>query len=240
MDPARQREIARMGGRAAHEKGSAHEFSSEEAREAGRKGGLATSRDREHMAAIGREGAEARGGQRRARTIAIEEEGGEEEPSPAPRARSSRARGGPGAFLREDHARLLALFERFEEEGDAAEQRRVVEDISQELELHARVEERVFYPALRGTPSPDLRRMVEDAEDEQETLRQAVAEIEEMDPEDPSLAGKVFELREAVEHHVLEEESRLVPAAEKYISANRLEDLASQMRSLREKLSPLS
>lgn len=41
MDPQRQREIASEGGRAAHEKGTAHEFTSEEAREAGRKGGLA-------------------------------------------------------------------------------------------------------------------------------------------------------------------------------------------------------
>ena len=43
MDPQRQREIASQGGRAAHEKGTAHEFSSEEAREAGRKGGQARS-----------------------------------------------------------------------------------------------------------------------------------------------------------------------------------------------------
>jgi len=41
MDPQRQREIASMGGRSAHMKGTAHEFTSEEAREAGRKGGLA-------------------------------------------------------------------------------------------------------------------------------------------------------------------------------------------------------
>ena len=46
MDPARQREIASQGGRAAHEKGTAHEFSSEEAREAGRKGGMARSQNR--------------------------------------------------------------------------------------------------------------------------------------------------------------------------------------------------
>jgi general stress protein YciG len=46
MDPARQREIASQGGRAAHEKGTAHEFSSEEAREAGRKGGQARSQNR--------------------------------------------------------------------------------------------------------------------------------------------------------------------------------------------------
>jgi general stress protein YciG len=64
MDEDRQREIASKGGRAAHEKGTAHEFSSEEAREAGRKGGQAVSRDREHMAEIGRKGGEAsRGGQ---------------------------------------------------------------------------------------------------------------------------------------------------------------------------------
>ncbi|MCC6244290.1 MAG: hypothetical protein IT353_15725 [Gemmatimonadaceae bacterium] len=60
MDPARQREIASKGGRAAHEKGTAHEWSANEARAAGRKGGVAVSRDREHMAAIGREGGESR------------------------------------------------------------------------------------------------------------------------------------------------------------------------------------
>jgi general stress protein YciG len=62
MDEKKQREIASEGGRAAHEKGTAHEFTSEEAREAGRKGGEAVSRDREHMAEIGREGGEARHG----------------------------------------------------------------------------------------------------------------------------------------------------------------------------------
>ena len=60
MDPARQREIASKGGRAAHEKGTAHEWSSDEARSAGRKGGVTVSRDRAHMAAIGREGGESR------------------------------------------------------------------------------------------------------------------------------------------------------------------------------------
>jgi general stress protein YciG len=51
MDPQRQREIASEGGRAAHEKGTAHEFTSEEAREAGRKGGQARSANRRAQAA---------------------------------------------------------------------------------------------------------------------------------------------------------------------------------------------
>ena len=62
MDEEKQREIASKGERAAHESGNAHEFSSEEAREAGRKGGEAVSQDREHMADIGREGGRASGG----------------------------------------------------------------------------------------------------------------------------------------------------------------------------------
>jgi general stress protein YciG len=61
MDPEKQREIARKGGKIAHLRGNAHEFTSEEAREAGRKGGQAVSRDRKHMARIGRLGGEARG-----------------------------------------------------------------------------------------------------------------------------------------------------------------------------------
>src|SRR6476620_526414 len=64
MDDEKQREIASQGGKAAHEKGTAHEFNSQEAREAGQKGGEAVSQDREHMAEIGRKGGEASGGGR--------------------------------------------------------------------------------------------------------------------------------------------------------------------------------
>ncbi len=64
MDPAKQKEIASKGGRAAHAKGTAHEFTSDEARVAGRKGGESVSRNREHMAAIGRKGGESRGASR--------------------------------------------------------------------------------------------------------------------------------------------------------------------------------
>jgi uncharacterized protein len=74
MDRSKQREIASKGGRAAHQKGTAHEFDSSEARAAGRKGGVTVSRNREHMAAIGRRGGEARGANRAARL----QQGGEE------------------------------------------------------------------------------------------------------------------------------------------------------------------
>lgn len=73
MDPERQREIASEGGRAAHVKGTAHEFDSEEARQAGRKGGEAVSQDREHMAEIGRKGGQSSGSGSRRKQNEIEE-----------------------------------------------------------------------------------------------------------------------------------------------------------------------
>jgi general stress protein YciG len=61
MTPEKRKEIAGMGGRAAHASGRAHQFTSAEARAAGQKGGMTTSSDRAHMAAIGREGGKRRG-----------------------------------------------------------------------------------------------------------------------------------------------------------------------------------
>jgi uncharacterized protein len=62
MDRAKQREIASKGGKAAHQKGTAHEWTSEEARDAGRKGGLAShKRRREQMGTGGGGGASSEG-----------------------------------------------------------------------------------------------------------------------------------------------------------------------------------
>jgi general stress protein YciG len=65
MDREKQREIASKGGKAAHMKGTAHEFTADEARQAGRKGGVTVSQNREHMAAIGRKGGQESGSRHR-------------------------------------------------------------------------------------------------------------------------------------------------------------------------------
>lgn len=73
MDREKQREIASKGGRMAHQKHTAHEFSSAEARRAGHLGGVAVSRDRAHMAAIGRQGGKARRQPAASQTVAAPE-----------------------------------------------------------------------------------------------------------------------------------------------------------------------
>jgi general stress protein YciG len=59
MDESKKREIASKGGHAAHEKGTAHEFTPDEARKAGKRGGEVVSRDKSHMASIGKKGGQA-------------------------------------------------------------------------------------------------------------------------------------------------------------------------------------
>lgn len=85
MDPERRRQIASKGGRIAHSRGTAHKFTSTEAKEAGRKGGQVVSQDRAHMSMIGREGVKAR----RAKSQRLRESGiptSGVTPAPAPTA----------------------------------------------------------------------------------------------------------------------------------------------------------
>jgi general stress protein YciG len=93
MNAEKQREIARKGGRAAHEKGTAHEFTTDEARAAGRKGGERVSANREHMSRIGRLGGKMSAGRRQQ---------GPGEPTTAGDVDGSMAE--PGQAQRTDHA----------------------------------------------------------------------------------------------------------------------------------------
>jgi general stress protein YciG len=102
MDAEKQREIARKGGRAAHEKGTAHEFTSDEARAAGRKGGERVSANREHMSKIGRLGGKMSAGRRQSGAGNVSDENQPNSPEPGQAERSShaepeRAEGAPPA-----------------------------------------------------------------------------------------------------------------------------------------------
>ena len=73
MSAQKQREIARRGGQAAHKKGTAHEFTSDEARIAGHRGGRALSSNRQYMSEIGRKGGHSSAGQRAAKSRQMQE-----------------------------------------------------------------------------------------------------------------------------------------------------------------------
>lgn len=76
MDRAKQREIASKGGKAAHQKGTAHEWTSEEARDAGRKGGIASHRRRREQMTPDTTAADSRGTGGNESDITTNESGG--------------------------------------------------------------------------------------------------------------------------------------------------------------------
>ena len=135
MDRDKQKQIASQGGKAAHAKGSAHEFTSDEARAAGRKGGLAVSQNREHMSMIGREGGKSRGrnvARRLAEARALQDQGGRAEEI---RPEAAENLGG-GEVRVESEARSEGAFmgspgQSERREGEGSER---VEDIGEESE----------------------------------------------------------------------------------------------------------
>ncbi|HXG04007.1 MAG TPA: hemerythrin domain-containing protein [Candidatus Binatia bacterium] len=112
-------------------------------------------------------------------------------------------------LLKKDHAAVKKLFADFDKTGQRAvkKRRQLADKITTELEVHAAIEEEVFYPAMRrASGGQDL---VEEAQREHAEVKQMVAEIRGLDPDDASLADRVAALKEAVEHHVREEEGEM-------------------------------
>lgn len=138
------------------------------------------------------------------------------------------------AMLVADHKKVKALFEQFEKLSDrsAASKKKVAAQICAELIIHAEIEERVFYPAVRK-PIKDGD-LMDEALVEHASAKDLIAQIKEMDPGDDLYDAKVKVLSEQIEHHVKEEEGEMFPKVRK--SGVDLAALAEQMTALRSEL----
>ena len=111
------------------------------------------------------------------------------------------------ALLKADHQKVADLFSQFEDaKGDGRKQKLALQ-ICKELTIHAMIEEEIFYPACEGkVEEADLK----EAYVEHDGAKVLIAEIESGDPSDDFYDAKVKVLQEQIEHHVEEEEKRLV------------------------------
>jgi hypothetical protein len=156
------------------------------------------------------------------------------------RSRSGGSRASPSArgqdatvLLKRDHDRVNRLFERFERSGSAA-RREVFETIRNELQVHALIEEEIFYPALERQRQPELEDQVREAHQEHDEVKQLLARGDAA-PDD-GLESIVRSVREAVEHHVEEEEGEMFPRAREVFPANRLKELGAELEARRKQL----
>jgi hypothetical protein len=106
-------------------------------------------------------------------------------------------------LLMEDHRRVEGLFARFEASEDAAEKEQIARRVCEELTIHTALEEEIFYPALKGRVEEAL---LEEAYVEHDSAKVLIREIEGGFAEEAFWSAKVKVLKEAIEHHVEEEE----------------------------------
>jgi hemerythrin superfamily protein len=131
-------------------------------------------------------------------------------------------------LLKQDHARVKKLFDKTET-ADEREQRHIFTQIKTELEIHAEVEENIFYPAMQRYD--ELKEMVAESLKEHNDMKALLQEMATLsDTED--FQDKLEELIDNVEHHAEdEEEGKMFPKVRELVSANELEKLGAQLQA---------
>jgi len=139
------------------------------------------------------------------------------------------------ALLRNDHMTVTRLFAQLAETGagDVHYRRLIFRLIKSELETHSRMEEEVFYPAVMRLRSPQARESVRAALEEHQALDGLLAEIDQLEPDDPAFTARIAALRQSVDRHVLSEEEALFAEARIHLTDERLEALGRQMEERR-------
>jgi hemerythrin-like domain-containing protein len=139
-------------------------------------------------------------------------------------------------LLKSDHREAEGLMKRVEmaDKGGASAMS-VFQELKAALTLHTRIEEQVFYPALRGYD--ETRDMISESVEEHREVDELLAEMTAMSPEDDAFMDKLVELRDSVGHHVEEEETELFPKAEKVLGRERLTMMGDEMMRMKRGMS---
>lgn len=114
-------------------------------------------------------------------------------------------------MLKEDHEKVKGLFEEFE----SAEQKQrgdIAAMALMELEVHADLEEKLIYPAIREEIDDD--EMMNEAVEEHHLVHVLIKELKKLKPKDEVFQAKFKVLGELVKHHIEEEEGEILPKAQ--------------------------
>ena len=129
-------------------------------------------------------------------------------------------------MIRADHTHVLATFHQYEIDTSPGTKKALVNTICLALEIHAQLEEEIFYPAMREIARDAG--VVGKSVPEHDEMRRLVAGLRAMEPTDAGYDRTVMELMRNVLHHVADEETILLPDAERSL-ADRLEELGAAM-----------
>jgi hemerythrin-like domain-containing protein len=135
-------------------------------------------------------------------------------------------------MLREDHAKVQEMFDRFERTRGDEQKEKLAEKICSELEVHTKLEEEIFYPAVREAIDDD--EMMEEATVEHQSAKDLIKQIKGMSAGSDRYDATVKVLGEYIKHHIKEEHNEMFPKARK--SGVDLNALGEKMKARKEKL----
>ena len=142
------------------------------------------------------------------------------------------------ALLKADHKTVKALFKQVEELGDRAfaARAKLFDQIDVELTLHSKIEETIFYPAVKRKTkaATDERDEVLEAYEEHAAAKALMMRIRATDPKDETYAAKIQVLSEMIDHHVKEEETSFFPDARKLLGQETIDELGDELAAAKE------
>jgi hemerythrin superfamily protein len=136
----------------------------------------------------------------------------------------------PVEMLKSDHQKVKMLFSQFEA-ADEARKKELFAEITRELQVHMKIEEEIFYPAVKKMDSE----MALEAEEEHNIVEWVISQMKKLSPGDEHYEAKFTTLKENIEHHIDEEEKEMFPDAEQKL-AGQLDTLGRQMAERKEAL----
>ncbi len=146
------------------------------------------------------------------------------------------------ALLKADHKKVEGLFKEVEGLSETAHvsRQKLFAQIDQELTAHSKVEETIFYPALKkkatADKSDDAEQEVLEAYEEHDNVKSMLKKLESTDPSDETYNAKLQVLSELVKHHVHEEEHEMFKEARGLMSETELTQLGDKMAKAKEQM----
>ncbi|MFN8639648.1 MAG: hemerythrin domain-containing protein [Dehalococcoidia bacterium] len=135
----------------------------------------------------------------------------------------------PIELILADHEKMRGLFDEFERSNNKRSKARIAREIVLELDVHAGIEEEIYYPAVEEALDDADRETITEAEEEHHVVHVLIAEIRDMSVDDDHFDAKMTVLMENVRHHMEEEEQEMLPKSREVIDDAERESLGEQM-----------
>jgi hemerythrin superfamily protein len=130
-------------------------------------------------------------------------------------------------MIRFDHSHVMVTFHQYTTSSKASVKKALAETICTALEIHATLEEEIFYPVVRQINGSEP--VIQKSAPEHNEMRRVIAELRTTAPTELRHDELVMELMRDVIHHVADEETVLLPEAERLLGKDRLSELGAQM-----------